>query len=206
MKNKLSVLSIAVLATLTNASHAESITVPATVSVDNTIDFQNTSSLDFGIVRAKSDVTAATNCAGIVMPANPTSALTSGLSGASATACTATGDAVLQNVGGTPTRANFTVAGLSAFTELNLTLPSGAVDLALNPAPENAAKFQLNDFTAYQTSGSTPAAVTTTVRANSTGDIAFSVGATMITDPGTTATSDYEDTIYEGSFDVEVAY
>ncbi|NVK54238.1 MAG: hypothetical protein HWE26_01375 [Alteromonadaceae bacterium] len=199
----LSVLGAALIATMAGSVSAETLTVPVAVTVDNTIDFTLTGTLDFGTIRATADGSAAVNCVGLTMPANPASPLNATLGTAGALACTADGTAVIQNVGGTPTRPEFAVAGLAPFTALTLTLPSTA-DLALNPAPAGAPILQLIDFTAYQSSG-TPGAATTTVTADGTGNIAFTVGATMITDPGT-PTLAYENTAYAGEFDVTVSY
>ncbi|MDC8829761.1 DUF4402 domain-containing protein [Alteromonas gilva] len=199
----LSVIGTALIATLAGSASAETVTVPVTLTVDNTIAFTQTGTLDFGTLRATADGSAAVNCVGLTMPANPASALNATLGTAGSTACTATGTAVIQNVGGTPTRPEFAVAGLAPFTVLTLTLPTTA-DLALNPAPAGAPIFRLLDFTAYQSSG-TPGAVTTTVTADNVGDIAFTVGATIITDP-TTASLQYENTSYTGDFDVTVSY
>ncbi|MCV2885896.1 hypothetical protein OE749_14450 [Aestuariibacter sp. AA17] len=200
---KLAGVSAIVLGALATSANAETLTVPATVAVDNSINFTLTGSLDFGIVRATVDNTAG-NCVGITLPANPASALNSTLGTAAAAACTGAGTAVLQNVGGTPARPSLQVAGLAPFTALTLTLPAAPVDLVLNPAPTGAPVLRLFDFTAYQTSG-TPAAVTTTVTADASGAIAFNVGATLTTDPGT-PTLTYENTTYTGDFDVTVTY
>ena len=199
----LSVMGAALIATFAGSVAAETVTVPVAVTVDNTIAFTQTGTLDFGTIRANADGTAATDCSGLTMPANPASALNNTLGTAGAAACTDPGDSIIQNVGGTPTRPEFAVAGLAPFTVLTLTLPTSA-DLALNPAPAGAPIFRLLDFTAYQSSG-TPGAVTTSVTADGTGDIAFTVGATMITDP-TTASLEYENTAYAGEFDVTVSY
>ena len=206
LNTKLSLLGAALLATTAGVAHAETVTVPITVSIDNTIAFTQTGTLDFGIVRATADNAAATTCVGLTMPANPASPLNATLGTSAGTACTTgAGNAVLQNVGGTPTRPEFSVTGLAPFTALTLTLPSSPVTLALNPAPAGASVLELHDFTGYQTSG-TPGAVTTTVTADTSGDIVFNVGATMITDPTATATLAYENTAYEGEFDVTVSY
>lgn len=186
-----------------STAFAETVNVPATLTVDNTIDFTTTGTLDFGTVRATPDNSAAVNCVGLTMPANPALALNSTLGTAGAAACTATGTAVLQAVGGTPTRPEFSIAGVAAFTTLTLTLPT-TVDLTTT-APAGSPIFRLVDFTAYRTSG-TPAAVTTTVQVDGSGNATFNVGATLLTDPGMPTTSAYENAAYTGNFDVQVAF
>ena len=194
---------------------AETVSVPTTVTVDNTIDFAFTGTLDFGIIRATENAAAA-NCAGIVV--NPqTGATSSTLAGDAATACPNAGTAVIQSVGGTITRPTFTVAGLSPFTVLNLQLPNttvanggAAVDMDLSPKPAGAPSLRLHDFTVWRTSGASPAAVALangagTIAASSTGDIAFTIGATITTDSRLTSL-DYQNVPYTANFDVTVTY
>jgi hypothetical protein len=192
---------------------AETLPVATAVTVDNTIDFQTDGvSLDFGIIRATVDATGA-ECVGIVVSANPAVAESSTLAGAALTACPNDGDAVLQTVGGTVTRPAFTVAGLAAFTVLNLQLPdtsSAPVNMTLSPAPSGAPSLSMYDFSAYQSSG-TPALVTLStgalgqLTANPSGDIAFTVGATLTTF-ASVSTLEYQNVGYTGSFDVIVSY
>lgn len=195
----------------TTSVMAETISVPATVTIDNTIDFQSTGTLDFGILRATVDNTA-TNCVGIIVSANPLTANSSTLLGSAAAACPNTGTAVLQAIGGTITRPSFTVAGLAAFTQLNITLPNttvAPVEMDLSPKPAGAPSLQLYDFSVYKSSA-TAGAVTLvngvgTIDADSTGAIAFTVGATITTDAAT-STLDYQNVAYAANFDVIVTY
>ncbi|WP_124748930.1 hypothetical protein [Alteromonas facilis] len=192
--------AVIALSVVTATANAETLSVPAAATVDNTINFALTGTFDVGTIRATVDADN-TECTGVVIPANPATA-TSTFTGAPCGG--GAGDAELQIVGGTITRPQFDITGLASFTTLNLTLPSAAVNLTLNPAPAGAPVLQLVNFTGYQTSG-TPAAVTTTVTADASGNISFLVGASLITDPGT-PTLAYENTGYAGSFDVTVAY
>lgn len=208
-------LGAAALVATSGAAMAETLSVPATVTVDNTIDFQLTGSLDFGTLRGAADNTG-TTCVGVTMPANPASALTTTLGTAAGTACTTgAGNAVLATVGGTPARPEFAVAGLAAFATLDVTVPvttdeTDGIEMALATPPPGAPVFQLHDFTVYQSSG-TPGTVALTagvgtLNANGTGDIVFNVGATIITDPGTPTATEYQNAAYTANFDVEVAY
>jgi hypothetical protein len=196
----------------TSTAMAETLTVTTAVTVDNTIDFQTDGvSLDFGTIRATVD-DSGSECVGIVVSANPAVAETSTLTTDAASACPNAGDAVLQTVGGTVTRPGFTVAGLAAFTVLDLVLPdtsSAGVEMTLNPAPTGAPSLIMYDFSAYQSSG-TPALISLSsgagsITADATGDIAFTVGATLTTDSAS-STLEYQNVGYAGSFDVEVTY
>ncbi len=184
---------------------AETLTVPATVSVNNAIDFQFTGSLNFGTLRATADATLDT-CAILELPANPASPVAAVASGAG-TLCTAgAGTAVIQSVGGTPARPAFTIAAVAPFTTLNLTLPAANITLVGAAVPPGSANFTVGNFTAYRTSG-TPGAITTTIATGSGGTAAFSVGAQIATHVAAITAPVYQDgTPYSGTFDVTVAY
>ncbi|MBT1065216.1 hypothetical protein KJY73_16620 [Bowmanella sp. Y26] len=203
-------LSAAMLLSAVGAVQAETVSVPATVSVDNTIGFALTGTLDFGTVRATPDSTS-DECSGIVMPANPASSISAYAPGAGAPCITGAGDSEIQSVGGTPTRPQFDITGVAAFATLNVNVPSAAVNLTTT-APAGSPGFQLIDFTAYKSSG-TPGAISLTAGAGTisvdgTGAATFTVGATLITDPTayTLTTATYENAAYNGSFDVSVTY
>lgn len=187
-----------------NVALAETLTVPATVTVNNAINFTFTGSLDFGQVRATADSTAA-ECVGLQLASSAGAAALTTPAGAQYTAaCTAAGTAALQAVGGTPARPVFTIAGVAPFTTLNLALPSTAVNLTAATGP-GTPQFQLVDFTAFKTSG-TAGALTTSIIVDAGGGATFNVGATLMTDPGTPTTTTYQDLAYTGSFDVSVTY
>jgi hypothetical protein len=200
-------LSAAMLLMGTQLALAEQVSVPATVTVNNAINFTFTGTLNFGQVRAAAD-SSASECVGLVMSANSAVAFAAASGGTMfAAACTGAGTAVLQAVGGTPARPVFTVAGVAPFTNLTLTLPTVAVDLTAATGP-GTAQFQLVDFTAYKTSG-TPGNVPTTaggLTTDSAGGAVFAVGATLITHPGAIATPTYQDLAYNGNFTVAVNY
>lgn len=202
------ILGASLVLLASNAALGETLSVPTTVAVDNTIDFTLAGTLDFGIIRATGN-NDGTNCAGIVVSANPAVANTTTLGGTAASNCSTGNDAVMQSVGGVIARPVFTVAGLAGFTALDLTLPVTPTALTLTGgAPAGAPAFRLYDITAYQTTG-TAAFVANggTVTANATGDITFNVGATIVTDSEAyTGTFSYENSTYEGTFDVTVEY
>jgi hypothetical protein len=197
-------LSAAMILMGSNLAIAETVTVPATVTVNNAIDFTFTGTLDFGQVRATADSTAA-ECSGIVL--SPTS-LTLAAAPTSAT-CSSAGTSVIQGVGGTVARPVFTLAGIAPFTTMNLTVPNTAVNLIAATGP-GTAQFQLINFTAQKTSAPvapiTIAAGLGTVQTDALGGATFTVGATLITDPGTPSITTYQDLAYVGSFDVTVTY
>lgn len=205
-------LGVATLLVGSNLAMAETLSVPATVNVDNAIDFTVVGTLDFGIVRANAASTAG-NCRIIAMAAGAAApAITSptGTGTGHLTDCSATGaGAALQSVGGTLARPVFTVAGLAPFTALTLTLPTAAVSLTSSGLPAGSSGFLLGNFTAYQTVGNVTGAITTTVTANNAGTATFNVGAQLATDPvlptglGIVYQNDAD---YAGAFDVTVAY
>ncbi len=197
-------LSAAMLLMGANVALAETVTVPATVTVNNAIDFTFTGTLDFGEVRANADSTAA-ECSGIVL--SPTSLI---LTAAPTSAtCSSAGTSVIQAVGGTVARPVFTIAGVAPFTTLNLTVPNTAINLTAATGP-GTAQFQLINFAAQKTSA--PAGVITitagagTFQTDAAGGAVFTVGATLITDPTTPTIVTYQDLAYSGSFDVSVVY
>lgn len=197
-------LSAAMLLMGANVALAETVNVPASVTVNNAIDFTFTGTLDFGEVRANADSTVA-ECSGIVL--SPTSlVLTAAPTSAT---CSSAGTSVIQAVGGTVARPVFTIAGVAPFTTLNLTVPNTAVDLTAATGP-GTAQFQLINFTAQKTSA--PAAAITitagagTFAVDAAGGAVFTVGATLITDPTAVTTVTYQDLAYSGSFDVSVVY
>ncbi|GAB2915771.1 hypothetical protein [Rheinheimera gaetbuli] len=198
-------LAAALVMASAGSAIAETVTVPATVSVNNAIDFQFTGALDFGILRATADATLDT-CAILELPANPASAVAAVASGAG-TLCTAgAGTAVLQSVGGVIARPEFTIAGVAPFTNLVLTLPAASITLTAAAVPPGSANFTVGNFTAWRTSG-TPGAVTTAISTTAAGTAAFTVGAQIATHVGAIVGPVYQDsTPYTGSFDVEVAY
>jgi hypothetical protein len=199
-------LGVASLLMGSNLALAENVTVPATVTVNNAINFTFTGSLDFGQVRAAASATAA-QCVGLQIAAGASAAavVTAPTSAGYNTACTTKSGASLQAVGGTPARPVFTIAGVAPFTTLQLTLPNAApVDLQAATGP-GTAQFQLVDFTGFKTSG-TAGAVTTTIATDATGGAVFNVGATLITDPSGPTTATYQDLAYTGSFTVTVTY
>jgi hypothetical protein len=198
-------LGVVLLCAGANIALAETVSVPASVTVNNAIDFTVTGTLDFGQVRAVADMIDG-NCTGLVMPANPASPLTQG----TPTACTGGAeDAALQAVGGTPTRPQFTVTGTAPFTNLTLTLPLPTESVALTAATgPDTPQFFLSAFTAHKTSG-TPGTIAPgadNLQTGATGEATFAVGATLGTHLGDAASANYQDLAYTGSFDVVVNY
>jgi hypothetical protein len=205
----LKTLGVAMMLVGANAAiAAESVTVPASVTVNNAIDFTFTGALNFGQVRATPDDTDLT-CAGLVMPANPAESLEQD----TPAICTAgDGDAIIQSVGGTPERPVFTIAGVAPFSNMEITLPTTTSAITANTGP-GTAQFTLSEFTAYKTSG-TPSDIPLTagvgeIQANATGTATFTVGATLGTHLGaisTAANAVYQDLTYTGTFIVSVDY
>lgn len=200
-------LSAAMLCMCSSVALAETVNVPATVSVNNAIDFTFTGTLDFGEVRATASDTA-TQCSGLTLPL--TSLTLTAAAGAAYTAiCTGAGPSVIQAVGGTVARPTFTIAGVAPFTTMEVTVPNTAVDLTAATGP-GTAQFQLVLFTAQKTSTPAGAIALTAgvgdIATDAAGGATFTVGATLITDPSGPTTPTYQDLAYSGSFDVEVNY
>lgn len=204
--NKLATgIGAAVLMLSAGGAVAEIVNVPATVTVNNAIDFQFTGTLDFGTLRATADETADT-CAILELPANPNQQIASIASGTGTLCDDGAGNAVIQSVGGTPARPSFTIAAVAPFTTLKLVLPTTAIQLVGAAVPPGSANFTVGNFTAYRTSG-TPGAVTTTISTDANGTAAFTVGAQIATHVAAITAPVYQDgTPYTGNFDVEVTY
>ena len=216
------ILGATLVLVASNAALAEDLTISSTATVDNTIDFTVLGTLDFGTLRATAAV-AADNCAVLVLPADATADISSALvSGSEANelcqgALGSTNDMVVQSVGGTIVRPEFTVAGLAEFTTLTITVPERPINnddiyLSQGGDPTGAAVLEMVDFTIYQTNA-TPADIPVTagdadITSDATGDITFTLGATLVTDvAGTTsAVSQYVNQPYTGNFDVSVNY
>lgn len=212
-------LGVALLCVGANVAVAETVNVPATVSVNNAIDFQFTGTLDFGILRATADETL-DECAILGMAATPATPTLVAVASGAGTLCTvAAGDAVIQSVGGTPTRPEFTVTGVTPFTNLVLTIDPTPITLVGAALPGDAATFSVGNFSVYRTSGITPGAVSLdgsgvgSLASDSAGNAAFRVGAQIATHVAAidltpvTGALNYQDGVaYSGSFDVEVTY
>lgn len=214
------ILGATVALAASNIVLAEDVTVPATVTVDNTIDFTFTGSLDFGILRATGDQDSG-ECSGITIPADPAEAINTdiSLSTDAIAACPAgvgTNTSIMQSIGGTIARPVFTITGIANFTQLSLSLPDTTVApifMKLDGGqPATAPDFALYDFTAYQTSGTAvdvtmDATGNGSVTADNAGIITFTLGATITTDPDTFTTSSYQDsTAYVTTLPVTVDY
>lgn len=184
---------------------AETVTVPASVTVNNAIDLTFTGELNFGEVRATADATDEI-CTGLAMPANPASALVAQVP---ALCAGGEGDADLLAIGGTPTRPEFTVAGTAPFSTMTLTVPDDAQALTAATGP-GTPQFFLSEFTAYRT-GASAETITLdvdgvgTFPTNASGGATFTVGATLGTNLGVSS-ANYQDLAYTGSFEVEVTY
>ncbi|QBL09937.1 hypothetical protein E0Z06_10570 [Rheinheimera sp. D18] len=200
-------VTAALLVAVSSVVIAETVTVDATVTVNNAIDFQHTGTLDFGSLRATAGG-GADMCAILTLSSDSAApTLTAAASGAT-TLCTAGDtDSVIQSIGGVPARPEFTVSGVAAFTDLKLTLPT-ATTLSAAGLPAGAATFSLGNFTAYRTSGIAPGPITTVLATDNSGNAAFRVGAQIATHVAALGAGlNYQDGVaYKGTFDVTVEY
>jgi hypothetical protein len=210
MKKRNQITQAAILAVAGVASlnaMAETASVQASVTVDNSIDFSATGTLNFGTLRAIGDNTGA-NCSYLTLTANPaTPTLQQNHASATTTAVTCANDgaSAMQAIGGTLARPVFSLVGVPDFTTLSVTLPT-EVEMSAAVGP-TAARFYLRDFTAWKTSG-TPGAVTTTIVTGAAATpTTFVLGATLATDDNAFTGAGYQDSVpYTGTVDVTVAY
>lgn len=200
-------LSAAMLCMCSSVALAETVTVPATVTVNNAIDFSFTGTLDFGEVRATASTNAA-ECVGLVL--SPTSLTLTAAALTTTASCSAAGDAVIQAVGGTVARPVFTIAGVAPFTPLDLTLPNADIAMVGVGVPGTTPEFILRAFTVQKTSAPAAAVPLTagagTITTDAGGGAVFTVGANLVTDNSAPSTGTYEDVAYVADFDVTVAY
>ncbi|MBQ4831900.1 hypothetical protein J8L70_01465 [Pseudoalteromonas sp. MMG010] len=207
MKNIIKLTSIAAAFTFTSfATIAETTTVTASVTVQNSFEFTAGDPLNFGIIRATNG-SSITDFASIELPAlagsNPIYDAT-GANGDTAEV------SVLDDTDLSP--ATFTIAGASGFTDIAIEDMSGTtVDMIAQDAPPGGPGFTLSDFTFYVVDGTnsgdsgdidgTPAIITTDINGSAT----FSLGATLTTDK-TVFTSYTDDVAYTGDVSVTVNY
>jgi hypothetical protein len=189
-----------VLATSTIAMADQVATGTATVEVLNTFAFSATSSLDFGVIRATADSTAAGDVATLLMSGDPAATATPGT--------TVNLAAITVLTEGSP--AEFTVSGVANFANLTIVVPVTATVMTASGLPGTAANFSVNSFTAWITSGGNTGLYSGTNKllADNGGAATFNVGATLTTDDAAAAiTQGYEDGIaYSGTFDVTIEY
>jgi hypothetical protein len=192
--------TVLVLATSSSAMADQDATGKATIQVLNTFEFLAVSDLDFGIVRATADDTSAGDVATLLISGDPTvTSIATDVNLAKLTVLTE----------GSP--AEFTVAGVAAFANLTITLPSSTITLVASGLPGTAANFKVGTFTAWLTSGGNTGlydGASNKLLADNSGNATFNVGATLTTDEaGDLITQGYEDDIpYAGSFDVTIEY
>ena len=207
---------VTTLLSVTTAANATTVSVTASATVDNAIEMAVTGALGFGTVRASRSATAG-ECEGLVLGADPgVTSLTAANASqtafdalcAFASVDTLTGTPTLNSIDGAISRPEFSITGVPAFQNLQFTAPS-ATTLTLTGNPPGAAVFNLLDFTAFQTNASPAAAVTfgaTALTANASGEVTFTMGAVLATDATGSGVTDYQDAVYEGTFDVTVTY
>jgi hypothetical protein len=210
----LKTLGVAMMLVGANAAMAqETVNVPASVTVDNAIDFQVTGTLNFGSVRAAAG--AAAECAIIAMSSGASAPAITAVTGVGAddlAACTtAAATAALQSIGGTLERPSFELSGIAPFAALNLTLPTGPIYLSGAGLPPQSSRFVLGNFNAWQTAGGLTGDITTSLKVtvNGQGTAVFNVGAQLATDPVAIAgigVAYQNDVVYSGTFPVTVAY
>ena len=205
----------ALLAVTTNALAVESVTSTATVTVQNSFTFTESSAIDFGTIRAAASPTGdATN--GSDTEAKPTEDVATLIvaSANSATTTTSGTNAIIQEL--LPAAAGvYTVAGVAPYSNLTITLPAltAANPIKLTPGslPPGAAYFWMYGFEATVTSGAnnnTAYSVDGDLTADLNGDASFTVGATLATSFPTSTVNQgaYQDVAYTGDYIITVDY
>jgi hypothetical protein len=183
----------------------------ATVTVLNAFDFDKVDDINMGTVRAANNNSADANFATFDLLADGTTASSGDNNGA-----------IIQLLGTAGTPASFTIAGVTAFAPMAVTfpittttlLPASAAPTAANfiiPAGlANSADMLSGGFTVavggtlIPTADADEATEIATITADGTGAAAFTVGARIQTVPS--ATRNYTDETYTGSFTISVDY
>lgn len=188
-KTKILALALTTCSVLAlGSAEAETITSTADVTVQNAIGFTETSALTFGTIVAIGDGTVGGNAATIAM----------GVGAANASTVTNVGggadDLIIELTVGD--RAEYDITGAAPNTGLNLTIPSAPVVLDCDACSGAQPDFSVATWIANDTAG--------VVTTDGSGDFTLYVGATLSTDPSSTAP--YEDGLYDGDYDVSVNY
>lgn len=173
---------------LGSAAEAETITSTADVTVQNAIGFSETNTLSFGTIVAIGDGTVGGNPATIAMGIGAANASTVSPVGAAAD------DLIIELIVGD--RAEYAITGAAPNTGLNLTIPAGSITLDCGACSGAQPDFSLGTFIANDVAG--------VVTTDGVGDFTLFVGGTLSTDA--TAVAPYEDGLYDGDYDVTVAY
>jgi hypothetical protein len=183
----------------------------ATVTVLNAFDFDKVDDINMGTVRAANNNSADANFATFDLLADGTTASSGDNNGA-----------IIQLLGTAGTPASFTIAGVTAFAPMAVTFPSSVTTLLPASAAPTAANFIIpaglansadmlsGGFTVavggtlIPTADADEATEIATITADGTGAAAFTVGARIQTVPS--ATRNYTDETYTGSFTISVDY
>jgi|GEM_PF-2042349 len=196
------VVGVTLIVAASSQAMAEEATGNASVTVQNSFTFEETTALSFGIIQVSADITSAAG-------ASKEATLT--ISADTEVAPISTTDplaklAVIE--AGTP--GTFTISGVGPYSRLTITLPNSEPLKAQGSPLSTDAQFTVGSFTAMSTTGTSSAVVggTDLLLADESGSATFAVGATLTTDVrgSTLATTNYGDGIYEGTFTITASY
>jgi hypothetical protein len=182
-----------------NSVFAETVSdASATVTVQNAFTLLEAIPLNFGIIRATADDTAAGDVATLTLS---TAGVTAG--------STVNLAAIAPLSGGTP--GSFTVTGAAPFTDLEVTFPSNDATVLVGGAlPASAANFTIGLWSALVVGGLNDGDTITTagtMQTDSAGAVAMTVGATLSTDAAAASiTQNYQDVAYTSLYTVIVDY
>lgn len=207
MKNNTK-LAYAALAVFASSAYAEG-TAPqfngkgkASVEVRNTLDIVETTSLNFGTIAA----VAGSDSAVATLVLNPeNNELTT-------PTVTANDSKIVGSI--TPidktnaSRGVFTVSNAAKYTDLNVKLPTAAIDMGMDNAAPGSLNFTLDTFTAYANEKAVELDGTGSgkARTNASGDLVLLVGATLNTVQAASGTEPYLDAEYKGEYAVTISY
>lgn len=191
-------VSVSLLAAVSTNTLAQAPVVSeATVTVQNTFAFAETTAISFGTIRATATASGATVATYVVSGDGTTTVPASG--GAPA--------AISELTAGTP--GEYAISGAAPFADITITLPAAPINMTLTGAPPGTPKFTVGTFTAYILDGpnalsayADPGNLATT---DVNGAVNFAVGATLSTDSAA-STEPYADGIYRGNYTISVSY
>lgn len=194
---KLKLLSLG-LAGLFVANGAMAEDFNASVTVQNTLTIENTTELNFGTIYAAQGA-ADDEIAKLVMATDGSTTIDTTAANSNA--------AIRSLEAGEP--AEFSITGAGNFTPVTLTFGNATLS---NGEPD-AATFTVDEFTGTVTAGLTVGNTfsgsdgdTASISASSSGELSFTLGASLITE-AVIATNDYRDgALYEGSYSIDVSF
>ncbi|MGC9386782.1 MAG: DUF4402 domain-containing protein [Hydrogenovibrio sp.] len=198
LSNKaIQLMSVCTLVFASSLVAAETQSVTASVTVQNTFTLSKSADLDFGTIAAFADSSGGGDTSTLIMPSDPA---------VTPSTTTGSGDSAIQILtNGSP--ATLSVTGAAPNTDLQVTLPTTPIALT---AGGTAMNFSITALTTYATTygGTTPN--TRPIQTDGSGDMTFNIGGTIATTANTdtagSVNEPYVDDTYSATFNVVVQY